>query len=783
MSIAVSSFPSENLSRIQRFFYFFGRRPAPIQSVLDRLAQLNGPASDIDRLLLESTVCILRYSDKKIEALLRRKLQELPTARLSSVFSRLTYLSLDEGREKLLDVIDRIVDLNQLRTIRDTECPSVERCDSRLRMAGAIVLNFPLKQEDETKKKKSILSKWVSSLGNLRSAPSYLFCTLSLAYGMDLHDRPTSRWMAQAQVTFLRTALGDVAWLRSSYLQLFATAKKAMWVALGIIAAVAALAFLFFHFNLADSSFVRSLKMAPTVDKALYEDLTDKARQGLLLPSFGRDDLIQGIENSLSTPRGVDPVPVILRGPPGCGKSQLMEGLACRIANRKTAHLNDKKVIMVNSSDLLEFGKWSERGGYTTRIEELFAQIDGEEDSFIIFFDEGHNLSKKKEDENTKSTIETLKTKLLQKKIRCVFATSDQEFAEYFQHQTAFLSRSEVKHVPTLDDGSTKKLLRVIARTDEPGPILVTMGALNRIVELTSASPEANPRKSVHMLSNLMQEVYAWRPKEPPMLTELRNIKGTELSKYHEEEFKNNKYGYLPEGRQQLAKLDWLNSQIAILENFQQKIEMSSLRIQELSSLKYRFYHEKQILLQQRAKRDTPETEKRCLFFEFFVLPQLQKCINENCIKYSTDELSLDQRLREFGIAPEKLKVKPPQIPLSVDERFLVGRVYQSSLYDSERAVPTSPSQTIPLPNPGRTSRTYISGPPPPGTSPQGTLVQPANPTIPAILSSPSNLSDLGNPTPQDSDRGVLLRSRSVNLRASLKNAASNPEASTSNEQ
>lgn len=142
--------------------------------------------------------------------------------------------------------------------------------------------------------------------------------------------------------------------------------------------------------RLNELDFRLTASMIPSTEplSKMTEDLTLRAQRNEILPAYGRDKELEGIIAILS---GIESNNVILRGPAGCGKTRIAEGLACRIvAGDVPEALKGKRVLLLNLNALLGDTKY--RGELETKMKDFFDSAKRYKGTFILVIDELHRI-------------------------------------------------------------------------------------------------------------------------------------------------------------------------------------------------------------------------------------------------------------------------------------------------------------------------------------------------------------------------------------------------------
>ncbi len=179
-------------------------------------------------------------------------------------------------------------------------------------------------------------------------------------------------------------------------------------------------------------------------------DLTDEARRGKLDPVIGRDDEIRRVVQVLSRRTKNNPV---LIGEPGVGKTAIVEGLAQRIvAGDIPETLKDKTVIALDIGALIAGAKF--RGEFEDRLKAVLNEIKQAAGQIILFIDEMHTLVGAGRAEGSMDAANLLKPMLARGELRCVGATTLDEYRKHVEKDAALERRFQPIMVgePTIED-------------------------------------------------------------------------------------------------------------------------------------------------------------------------------------------------------------------------------------------------------------------------------------------------------------------------------------------
>lgn len=179
-------------------------------------------------------------------------------------------------------------------------------------------------------------------------------------------------------------------------------------------------------------------------------DLTDLARKGKLDPVIGRDDEIRRTIQVLSRRTKNNPV---LIGEPGVGKTAIVEGLAQRIVSGDVPEtLRNKRLVSLDLGSMLAGAKY--RGEFEDRLKAVLKEIEGAQGSIVLFIDELHTLVGAGAAEGAIDASNMLKPALARGELRCVGATTLNEFKKYIEKDAALERRFQQVFVgePTVED-------------------------------------------------------------------------------------------------------------------------------------------------------------------------------------------------------------------------------------------------------------------------------------------------------------------------------------------
>jgi ATP-dependent Clp protease ATP-binding subunit ClpB len=166
-------------------------------------------------------------------------------------------------------------------------------------------------------------------------------------------------------------------------------------------------------------------------------DLTEEALQGRLDPVIGRDDEIRRTIQVLSRRTKNNPV---LIGEPGVGKTAVVEGLAQRLAAGDVPEgLKDRRVLALDLTALLAGAKF--RGEFEERLKAVLAEVQAAAGRIILFIDELHMLVGAGRTDGAMDAANMLKPALARGELRCVGATTPDEYRRHIEKDAALARR------------------------------------------------------------------------------------------------------------------------------------------------------------------------------------------------------------------------------------------------------------------------------------------------------------------------------------------------------
>ena len=179
-------------------------------------------------------------------------------------------------------------------------------------------------------------------------------------------------------------------------------------------------------------------------------DLVEEVKDGKIDPIIGRDDEIRRVVQILSRKTKNNPV---LIGEPGVGKTAVVEGIAWRIMKGDVPQsLKEKKLIELDMGALIAGAKY--RGEFEERLKAVLEEVKNAQGGIILFIDEIHNLVGAGKTEGSMDVANLLKPMLARGELRCIGATTFDEYRKYIEKDKALERRFQRVMVqePTVED-------------------------------------------------------------------------------------------------------------------------------------------------------------------------------------------------------------------------------------------------------------------------------------------------------------------------------------------
>ncbi|MDY7107850.1 MAG: ATP-dependent chaperone ClpB [Planctomycetota bacterium] len=250
-------------------------------------------------------------------------------------------------------------------------------------------------------------------------------------------------------------------------------------------------------------------------------DLNEKAQQGKLDPVIGRDDEIRRCIQVLTRRTKNNPV---LIGEPGVGKTAIAEGLALRIVNGDCpSSMRESRIVALDVGSLLAGAKF--RGEFEERFKAVLREVTSSEGRIILFIDELHTVVGAGAAEGAVSAGNLLKPALARGELRCIGATTLDEYRQHIEKDAAFERRFQpvIIREPLLEE--TIAILRGLkGRYEAHHGVRIQDAALVTAANLSNRyiSDRFLPDKAIDLLDEAASRLRIETDSMPAEIDELR---------------------------------------------------------------------------------------------------------------------------------------------------------------------------------------------------------------------------------------------------------------------
>jgi ATP-dependent Clp protease ATP-binding subunit ClpB len=250
-------------------------------------------------------------------------------------------------------------------------------------------------------------------------------------------------------------------------------------------------------------------------------DLNERAAAGKIDPVIGRDEEIRRCMQVLSRRTKNNPV---LIGEPGVGKTAIAEGLATRIVDRDCPEsMRQSRIMALDVGQLLAGAKY--RGEFEERLKAVLREVAASEGTVILFIDELHTIVGAGQSEGAVSAGNLLKPALARGELRCIGATTLDEFRRHVEKDAAFERRFQPVFVgePSMED--TIAILRGLKpRYEAHHGVRIQDSALVTAAKLSDRyiSDRFLPDKAIDLLDEASSKLRIENDSIPTELDEIR---------------------------------------------------------------------------------------------------------------------------------------------------------------------------------------------------------------------------------------------------------------------
>ena len=234
-------------------------------------------------------------------------------------------------------------------------------------------------------------------------------------------------------------------------------------------------------------------------------NLTTKANNNEIDPVIGREKEIKKIEEILCRRTKNNP---LLLGEPGVGKTAIIEGLALYISEGKVPpKLQNKQIISLDMASAVAGTKY--RGEFEERMKKIIAEIENN-DNIILFIDEIHTLIGAGGAEGAIDASNILKPALARGKIKCIGATTTDEYKKHFEKDKALDRRFQIINVEEPSVEETKNILNKLKPLyEEYHHVIISDDIIDKIITLSDKYiyNRFRPDKQIDILDEVCSKV------------------------------------------------------------------------------------------------------------------------------------------------------------------------------------------------------------------------------------------------------------------------------------
>jgi len=238
---------------------------------------------------------------------------------------------------------------------------------------------------------------------------------------------------------------------------------------------------------------------------SLGVDITEKAKLGEIDPVIGREEEINMMQEILCRRNKNNP---LLIGSPGVGKTALVEQLANLIVNDNVPNkLKNKRIISLDMASAVAGTKY--RGEFEERMKKIIEEIEAH-DEIILFIDEIHTLIGAGGAEGAIDASNILKPALARGKIKCIGATTTEEYKKHFEKDKALDRRFQIITVEEPSIEKTKEILFNLKPIyEEYHNVIIRDELIDNIINLTEKYiyDRYRPDKQIDILDEVCSKV------------------------------------------------------------------------------------------------------------------------------------------------------------------------------------------------------------------------------------------------------------------------------------